>query len=145
MRTCLSAAIRRCARAGRTARRLALLVGAMALVATAVTGCSSASAESRASWAAGGDATRGAKSIQERGCGTCHVIPGIRGAKGLVGPPLQWMGSRVYIAGRVANDAETMVHWLQSPQAIDPLTAMPNLGLSEQEARDITAYLYTLK
>jgi cytochrome c1 len=38
-----------------------------------------------------------------------------------------------------------MIAWLQNPQAIVPGNAMPNMGLSEPDARDITAYLYTLR
>lgn len=125
---------------GRAGAAVALL---SAVVLTA--GCSNARAESRAGALTGGDPRRGARVIADRGCGTCHVIPGIRGASGLAGPPLMWMASRLYIAGRVPNDADAMIRWVRTPEAIDPLTAMPNLGLSEQEARDVTAYLYTLR
>ena len=31
------------------------------------------------------------------------------------------------------------------PQAIDPLGGVPDTGTSEKQARDITAYLYTLR
>jgi putative membrane protein len=93
----------------------------------------------------GGDAARGADVIRARDCGTCHRIPGIRGADGLVAAPLTLMARRMYIAGRVPNEPEAMVRWILSPQEIDPRTAMPDFGLTEQQARDVAAYLYTLR
>jgi cytochrome c1 len=94
---------------------------------------------------AGGDAARGARVINDEDCGSCHTIPGIRGAHGLVGPPLMWMARRTYIAGRLPNEPENMVRWVRGPELIDPQTAMPNPQLTEQQARDVAAYLYTLR
>jgi putative membrane protein len=92
-----------------------------------------------------GDPSRGAALIAEVGCGGCHIIPGITAADGLVGPPLNHMGKRVFIAGTLQNNKKNMIVWLQNPQAIAPGNAMPNMGLSYQEALDITAYLHTLE
>ena len=80
-----------------------------------------------------------------RGCGGCHTIPGIRGAHALVGPSLERIASRVFIAGRLTNDPPTMVAWIRDPQHFRAPTAMPDLAVREQEARDIAAYLYTLE
>jgi putative membrane protein len=93
----------------------------------------------------GGDPRRGAKQIVEIGCGACHTIPGISGADALVGPPLDKMGRRVYVAGMLRNTPDNMIAWLRSPQRIVPGNAMPDMQLSDEQARDITAYLYTLK
>ncbi len=93
----------------------------------------------------GGDPDRGVHAIRAHGCATCHTIPGIRGADGLVGPPLDRIGSRVYLAGRVQNTPENMIRWVRFPKEIDPQTAMPQMDISEQEGRDITAFLYTLR
>jgi cytochrome c2 len=93
----------------------------------------------------GGDAHRGAVLIRSVGCGSCHTIPGIPGATGLVGPPLNQMSRRVYIAGVLRNSPENMIAWLQDPQRFVPGNAMPNIGLGRSDARDLTAYLYTLK
>lgn len=93
----------------------------------------------------GGDAVRGATIIASEGCGGCHIVPGIRGAHGLVGPPLTSFGRRAYIAGRVANSPANLVRWIYDPHLIDPETVMPRLGLTEQQARDVAAYLYTLR
>jgi cytochrome c2 len=91
-----------------------------------------------------GDSERGALYIEQIGCGSCHIIPGIAGARGLVGPPLDHIGQRVFIAGLLRNTPANMVTWLRDPQEIVPGNAMPDMGLSEEQARDITAYLYTL-
>jgi cytochrome c2 len=93
----------------------------------------------------GGNAARGAKLIGSIGCGACHSIPGIEGAEGKVGPPLTDIGERGYIGGVLANTPENMIIWLKNPQAVVPGNAMPNLGLNDHEARDIAAYLYTLR
>jgi cytochrome c len=93
----------------------------------------------------GGDAGRGAILIGQVGCGGCHIVPGIPAAEGLVGPPLNHMARRVYVAGLLRNTPDNMVTWLMDPQRIVPGNAMPNMGLSEPQARDIAAYLYTLE
>lgn len=94
--------------------------------------------------AAIGDVQAGRRAAQQYLCATCHVMPGIVGADRHVGPPLSAIGTRKYIAGVVVNNPQNMVRWLMNPQQLDPLSAMPNLGLKEKEARDIAAYLYTL-
>lgn len=78
-------------------------------------------------------------------CGRCHTIPGIPGANGVFGPPLNFMGRRTMIAGNFPNDPENLVRWIMSPQAMKPQTAMPQLGLTDRDARDAAAYLYTLR
>ncbi len=93
----------------------------------------------------GGSVASGHSLIAEYGCGACHIIPGVSEAKGEVGPSLTEFASRSYIAGRVPNTTDVLIRWLENPQAVDPQTAMPNLGLSSQEARHITAYLYALE
>ena len=91
-----------------------------------------------------GDPEQGAVLIDQAGCGTCHMIPGIDAAQGLVGPPLDHMGKRIFIAGLLRNTPANMMTWLRDPQAVVPGNAMPDMGLSEEQARHITAYLYTL-
>jgi len=90
-------------------------------------------------------AARGQQLITQYGCTSCHTIPGIKGPKGAVGPPLEKMALRTFIAGKVQNTPQNMIAWLQNPQAFDPGNAMPNLNGRPDDARDITAYLYTLK
>lgn len=93
----------------------------------------------------GGNADRGKAAIKSFGCGSCHMIPGIDDARGTVGPPLMYFGRRVYIAGEVPNTPALLMRWIQSPQSIEPKTVMPTLGVNASEARDMAAYLYTLR
>lgn len=91
-----------------------------------------------------GDAARGRLAISQYACNGCHRIPGITGSDVHVGPPLAGIARRQLLAGEVANTPEQMIRWLRNPQSIDPLTAMPNLGVTERDARDMAAYLATL-
>ena len=93
----------------------------------------------------GGDPTRGKEAIQRYACNSCHNIPGVPGPKGMVGPPLDHIATRSFIAGKLPNNPQTMIQWLQNPPAFDAQSAMPNLGVTPSDSRDITAYLYTLK
>ena len=88
-----------------------------------------------------GDPHRGAAAIARYGCGSCHVIPGVRQARGTVGPPLTDFVHRTYIAGNVYNTAANLAHWIRRPDSVEPGTVMPTLGVGEQEAHDIAAYL----
>jgi cytochrome c len=92
--------------------------------------------------ATGGDPAAGKSAMAAFGCGSCHVIPGVPRARGMVGPPLTDVARRTYIAGRLANSPAELARWIRWPDSIAPGTAMPTLGVSEQQARDITAYLY---
>jgi cytochrome c1 len=107
-------------------------------------GCRDASKTEPHIVVAGGDAGRGKAAIAAFGCGSCHTIPGIRIANGTAGPPLYFWSRRTLIAGEAPNTPDELVRWIEVPQAIEPGTAMPNLGVSERAARDIAAYLYTL-
>jgi cytochrome c1 len=91
-----------------------------------------------------GNPGRGARLIEHYGCGSCHTVPGVRGADGLVGPPLIKFGSRSYIAGELPNSGENLQRWIRDPQAVEPGTAMPNLSVTDVDAKDIAAYLFTL-
>ncbi|MGW4589748.1 c-type cytochrome [Amycolatopsis thermoflava] len=92
-----------------------------------------------------GNPERGAGLIQQYGCASCHSVPGVRGADGLVGPPLDHFGSRSYIAGQLPNNGQNLQRWIRDPQAVEPGTAMPGLGVTPLDARDIAAYLFTLE
>lgn len=91
-----------------------------------------------------GDPEAGRAAIGRFGCGGCHAIPGVGGARGLVGPPLGGIARRAYIGGVAANTPDHMVGWIRNPKAFDDRTAMPALGIGEDDARDIAAFLYTL-
>jgi mono/diheme cytochrome c family protein len=100
---------------------------------------------SEAPWQPEGAVERGRGAIQQYACATCHVIPGIRGPEAQVGPNLDGIASRIYLAGVLQNTPDDMTRWLRHPQRIKPLSAMPELGVTERDARDIAAYLYTLR
>lgn len=91
-----------------------------------------------------GSPERGQVLLTRYGCPACHVIPGAS-PEGMVGPSLTGMGNRSYIAGRLPNEPIDMEAWLQHPQKMKPGTAMPDLGVTERDARDLASYLATLK
>lgn len=91
----------------------------------------------------GGEADRALPLLRRYGCAGCHEIPGVPGADGRVGPPLGDFRQRVFIAGVLPNNAGNLVRWLVDPPAIHPKSAMPRTGISESEARDVAAYLYS--
>lgn len=94
---------------------------------------------------AGADAGRGRAALERFDCRVCHVIPGIRGAPGQVGPSLEHYARRTYVAGKFPNGHAHLARWIVDPPALVPGTAMPATGVSEAEARDMAAYLLTLR
>ncbi|HEU4616569.1 MAG TPA: c-type cytochrome [Gammaproteobacteria bacterium] len=127
--------------------RGAASVGVALLFAAAaggVAGCRGSRSEPTAVHIDGADPHRGETIMETYGCGACHTIPGVRGAKGVVGPPLNAWAERGYIGGELPNTPRNLVTWVMDPPSIEPNTAMPNLGVDEVEAKDIAAYLYTL-
>jgi cytochrome c len=97
----------------------------------------------RAEAITGGDAAHGKALFAAYGCGGCHSVDGVPQAHGLVGPPLDTIAVRAMIAGRLANTPDNLERWIQDPQAVAPGTAMPTLGVTSDEARDLAAFLYT--
>lgn len=93
----------------------------------------------------GGNARTGRDTIRKYGCYACHTIDGVTGARGLVGPPLDGIALREFIAGELPNTPENLMRWIQHPRQVEPHTVMPEMGVTEQDSRDIVAYLYTLR
>jgi cytochrome c1 len=116
------------------------VLGTVLLAACSTPGSELPAAESNL-----GDPDRGAELIVEYGCASCHVVPGVEQANGLVGPPLTSFGQRMYIAGQLPNNAENLQRWIMDPPGVEPGTAMPDLGVTAVDARDIAAYLMTLE
>ena len=114
-------------------------------IALAVLALSAAACGAPPPPALGGDPDNGRLLLRQFGCGTCHEIPGVAVAKGRVGPPLGGIARRVYVAGVLANTPENMAAFIRDPQQADPRTAMPDLGVTAEHARDMVAYLYTLE
>lgn len=116
---------------------------AAALLAGAFGGCAR---QPTPHWSGfGGDAARGAVIVGQVQCGACHEIPGIPDAHGLVGPPLTGFARRTMVAGMLPNTPDALAHWLRDPQSVTPGNGMPSTNLTDQQARDVAAYLYTLR
>jgi cytochrome c len=115
------------------------------LLLASVTGCNTRERQKNQASAGGGNADRGPQLIQKYGCDACHAIPGVKGMQGMVGPALQHIASHPIIAGKFPNNPETMIRWIQNPQSLDPQSSMPNMNVTPADARDITAFLFTLK
>lgn len=130
--------------AARAATSQALLpLFALACTSLLLAGCGAKSEQGPPNFS--GDPKRGMVLIKHYGCGGCHLIPQIAGAKGNVGPPLLQVGTRTYLAGFISNSPENMARWIQNPQKALPGNAMPQMGVTPRDSRDITAFLYTLK
>lgn len=116
----------------------------LALATLALSGCNGGNETEPYMVDTGGNAAHGKQLIAGYGCGACHIIPGVSGARGLVGPPLYYLGQRTMIAGMLPNSPDNLASWIEHPKAVNPKTAMPDLGLTPDQAYDIAAYLYTL-
>lgn len=90
-------------------------------------------------------AERGRAIIERVGCAACHTIPGIGWPKGRVGPALDGFGGQALIAGRAPNRAEVLAAFVRDAPSVVPGSGMPPMPLSEEESRDVAAYLYTLQ
>jgi cytochrome c len=116
------------------------------VVALMLGGCAAdESARKDAALLTGGEPGRGPSAIGRYGCGSCHTIPNVNGANGLIGPPLTGIASRAYLAGRLTNSPDNMIRWIQHPQHVEPGNVMPEMGVTDADARDIAAFLYTLR
>ena len=130
-------------RGGGTVRAIRSGFLGAALLALALSGCERSDVPVHLR-IGGADPDRGQEVIRRIGCGVCHHIPGIRGARGTVGPSLEGFAGRSVIGGIAGNRPEVLIRWVRNAPSIAPATAMPALPLSEAEARDVAAYLYTL-
>ena len=119
-----------------------LSTGTLLLCAALASGCAKDEPTSRV---VGGDPERGRLLVQQYQCAACHFIPEVQGAGGDAGPSLQYMGRLSYIAGSIPNQPENMIRFLQNPPAVKPGTLMPALGISDDEARHMAAFMYTLR
>jgi cytochrome c len=126
-------------------RRRTTSVAEIALILLAIAACSSSKDTFSARQVPGGHASNGRNYMAAAGCGSCHIIPGVVNARGMVGPSLEHFAQRSFIAGEVPNTTDNLVKWIVNPPSIEPKTAMPVLGVTPTEARDIAAYLYQLR
>jgi cytochrome c len=120
-------------------RRHSIRIVAAAIFLGALAGCAS---DDRRSDELPGDPERGRAAITEYGCASCHSIPGVPSVgDDSVAPDLQGFADRHFIAGQIPNRTEELIEWLMNPQAIEPGTLMPDLGVTQEDAEDIAAYL----
>jgi cytochrome c2 len=83
--------------------------------------------------------------LKTKACGSCHFIPGVKGAYGKAGPALKGLSKRVRIVGgTLQNNTKNLKAWLKNPKSIKPGTLMPNMGLSDEEIEIVVKYLNTL-
>ena len=117
----------------------------IALMLFAIAACSSHDQTFAARQVPGGNPRNGRTYMEAAGCGSCHLIPGVANARGMVGPSLEHFAQRSFIAGEVPNTTDNLVKWIVNPPSIEPKTAMPALGVTPTQARDVAAYLYQLR
>jgi cytochrome c2 len=87
----------------------------------------------------------GVAGVTRYGCGSCHTIPGVPGADGRVGPSLASFGKQQYVAGELNNTPDNLIRWIQHPRSVNEKTVMPELGVTAEDARNISILLYSLK
>lgn len=92
-----------------------------------------------------GAITRGKAAAERLGCGACHATPGIDWPKGRVGPALDGFGARAMIAGRLPNEAPLLAQYVRDAPSLVPGSAMPAIPMTDAEARDIAAWLQSLR
>ena len=107
--------------------------------------CGESAVERKARQLTGGDPQRGELLVRRYGCNTCHLIPGLSEPKTQVGPPLRGILSRPQLAGRLPNTPQNLIRWIRDPQSVSRGTLMPTLGVTEEEGRDLAAFLYALR
>ncbi|MBN72535.1 MAG: cytochrome c oxidase subunit II [Gimesia sp.] len=90
-------------------------------------------------------ATAGREYFFKATCPRCHKIAGTS-AQAMIGPDLTHFATRSEIgSGVLTNSTENLTLWLKNPQAVKPGCKMPNFKLSEQNLKQLVAYLETLK
>lgn len=127
-----------------TQTRMRWLVSTLALVLI-ISGCGllTSSQDARVE-ETGGNIARGEDLMRTHGCVACHSVPGMGSVNSGYGPDLDGFADRRLIGGTAENEPETLIEFLMAPQSVVPGTGMPTLGLTEDEARDIASWLYTL-
>jgi len=87
------------------------------------------------------DIERGKLALTQYACYACHTVPGVTGSETDVGPALANLKQRKFIADDLPNNADNLARFIRAPQTINPHTAMPAMGVTESDARDMAAYL----
>jgi cytochrome c1 len=91
------------------------------------------------------DAARGRQLVVAHGCAACHRFPDVAWPRGGLGPSLQGFGRQGLIAGRLPNQPGVLMQFIRNAPAELPGTAMPAIPMTDQDARDVAAYLLQLQ
>lgn len=91
------------------------------------------------------DIARGRRLVVDKGCAACHTFPDVAWPRGGLGPALAGFGRQGLIAGRLPNQPGVLMRFIRDAPADLPGTAMPAIPMTDQEARDVTAYLLQLR
>ncbi|MDO9434285.1 cytochrome c family protein [Hydrogenophaga sp.] len=90
-------------------------------------------------------AANGLRLVSDKGCVACHTFPDIPWPRGGLGPSLQGFARQGLIAGQLPNQPGVLMQFVRNAPGLVPGTAMPAITMTDQEARDVTAYLLTLQ
>lgn len=91
------------------------------------------------------DPLRGRRLVAQVGCVHCHEIPGHRAPTAHAGPPLTRFALRTNIGGSLPNQPGQLARFVMNAPEELPGTGMPAMPVDRAQARDIAAYLYTLR
>jgi cytochrome c1 len=91
------------------------------------------------------DLGNGRRLVVDKGCAACHTFPDVAWPRGGLGPDLHNFGSQGLIAGQLPNQPGVLMQFVRNAPAYVPGTAMPAIPMSDQESRDVTAYLLQLR
>ena len=113
--------------------RRAVMTRVRRIVPLAVLLCAAAPAQGQAPDAA--LVLRGEGLFKEQGCYGCHTV-GKFGTQGIA-PDLSHVGAK--------HDVGYLTKWLKDPASQRPTAHMPKIGLSDDEAKALAAYLGSLR
>lgn len=89
---------------------------------------------------------RGRQLVTQYGCNVCHVVPGVAGTQGVIGPSLAGFASRpAFSHGTIPNTPENVARFIVAPASLNPASAMPPLNVPPADAQALAAYLATLR
>ena len=92
------------------------------------------------------DIEKGRQLTGQYGCNVCHQIPSVEGMQGSMGPSLAGVAARPTISnGKVQNTPGNLAKFIQNPPSLNPSSTMPALNMPMDEAKQMAAFLRTLK
>ncbi len=92
---------------------------------------------------AGGSAEKGKEHFENFGCKACHVIGDDERVRNARGSSYDIAPELTHAAGKLHPD--WIFDWIKNPRHYNPTTKMPSLRLTDQEARDLVAFIMTMK